>query len=38
VRGKDAAETTSVEPGIDVFRRQSDGSWKISRYIGYESP
>jgi uncharacterized protein (TIGR02246 family) len=38
VRGKDAAETTSVEPGIDIFRRQSDGSWKISRYIGYESP
>jgi uncharacterized protein (TIGR02246 family) len=38
VRGKDAAETTSVEPGIDIFRRQADGSWKISRYIGYESP
>src|SRR5262245_8443442 len=38
VRGKDAAETTSVEPGIDIFRRQADGSWKISRYMGYESP
>jgi steroid delta-isomerase len=38
VRGKDAAEATSVEPGIDIFRRQADGSWKISRYIGYESP
>jgi steroid delta-isomerase len=38
VRGKDAAETTSVEPGIDIFRRQADGSWRISRYMGYESP
>ena len=39
VRGKDAArETTAEEPGIDVFRRQSDGSWKISRYLAYESP
>jgi steroid delta-isomerase len=38
VRGKDAAETTSVEPGIDIFRRQADGSWRISRYIAYESP
>ena len=38
VRGKDAAETTSFEPGIDIFRRQADGSWKISRYIAYESP
>jgi uncharacterized protein (TIGR02246 family) len=38
VRGKDATETTSVEPGIDIFRRQADGSWKISRYMGYESP
>jgi steroid delta-isomerase len=38
VRGRDAAETTSVEPGIDIFRRQVDGSWRISRYIAYESP
>jgi uncharacterized protein (TIGR02246 family) len=37
VRGK-GGETTSVEPGIDIFRRQADGSWKISRYMGYESP
>ena len=38
VRGKDATETTSVEPGIDILRRQAEGSWKISRYMGYESP
>jgi uncharacterized protein (TIGR02246 family) len=37
VRSKDG-ETTSVEPGIDIFRRQADGSWKISRYLAYESP
>ena len=29
-------ETTSVEPGLDVFRRQSDGRWRIVRYIAYE--
>jgi steroid delta-isomerase len=28
--------SVSVEPGMDVFRRQSDGSWKIVRYIAYE--
>jgi hypothetical protein len=22
---------------MDVFRRQPDGSWKISRYIAYEA-
>jgi steroid delta-isomerase len=39
VRGKDAAgETTVEEPGMDVFRRQNDGAWKISRYLAYESP
>jgi len=25
------------EPGMDVFRRQPDGSWKINRYIAYEN-
>jgi uncharacterized protein (TIGR02246 family) len=39
VRGNDtASETTSVEPGIDIFRRQADGSWQISRFLAYESP
>jgi len=33
-----AAETISKEPGLDVFRRQPDGSWKIIRYIAYEAP
>jgi uncharacterized protein (TIGR02246 family) len=34
-------ESTAVEskePGLDVFRRQPDGSWKIIRYIAYEAP
>ena len=28
----------SKEPGLDVFRRQPDGNWRISRYIAYEAP
>jgi len=23
------------EPAVDIFRRQPDGSWKISRYLAY---
>jgi steroid delta-isomerase len=30
--------TTSQEPGMDVFRRQADGSWKIIRYLAFEAP
>ena len=26
------------EPGLDVFRRQPDGIWKIVRYVAYEEP
>jgi steroid delta-isomerase len=29
-------EVESVEPGLDVFRRQADGTWKIVRYMAYE--
>jgi ketosteroid isomerase-like protein len=31
-------ETSSDETGMDVFRRQPDGTWKIIRYIAYEAP
>lgn len=31
-------EVTSVEPGMDVFRREPDGTWKIIRYMAYEAP
>jgi uncharacterized protein (TIGR02246 family) len=33
-----ATVVESKEPGLDVFRRQPDGSWKIVRYIAYEAP
>lgn len=36
IKEKDGRETQSVEPGMDVFRRQADGSWKIVRYTAYE--
>ncbi|SEP44510.1 steroid delta-isomerase [Rhodospirillales bacterium URHD0017] len=26
------------EPGLDLFRRQTDGTWRISRYLAYEAP
>jgi steroid delta-isomerase len=36
IEEKDGREIKSVEPGMDVFRRQADGSWKIVRYMAYE--
>jgi steroid delta-isomerase len=30
--GKD---TVVIEPGLDVFRRDADGKWRIFRYIAY---
>jgi len=27
---------TTVEPGMDVFRREADGKWRIIRYLAYE--
>lgn len=29
-------DLTSVEPGMDVFRKEDDGAWRIVRYIAYE--
>jgi len=29
-------DITSVEPGLDVFRKESDGQWRIIRYIAYD--
>jgi len=29
---------TSTEPGIDIFRREADGKWRIVRYLAYEEP
>jgi uncharacterized protein (TIGR02246 family) len=28
--------TSANEPGLDIFRRQEDGSWKIVRYMAFE--
>lgn len=36
IKEKDGREIKSVEPGMDIFRRQADGSWKIVRYMAYE--
>jgi uncharacterized protein (TIGR02246 family) len=37
VRQRDTGqESSTVEPGLDVFRRQSDGHWRIERYLAYE--
>lgn len=33
-----AVSAVSHEPGIDVFRRQADGRWRIIRYMAYEAP
>ena len=37
-RGGDggAGESVTREPGLDVFRRQGDGRWRIVRYMAYE--
>jgi uncharacterized protein (TIGR02246 family) len=38
IQSKDAPAETIEEPGMDVFRRQGDGAWRISRYIAYDAP
>jgi ketosteroid isomerase-like protein len=34
--GGPKVETT--EPGLDLFRREPDGSWRIIRFLAYEAP
>jgi ketosteroid isomerase-like protein len=34
----DARPEVSREPGIDVFKRQADGTWTIIRFIAYAGP
>jgi hypothetical protein len=29
-------DETSLEPGMDIFRREADGVWRIVRYMSYE--
>lgn len=33
-----SSPVTSQEPGMDVFRRQTDGGWQIIRYLAFEAP
>jgi ketosteroid isomerase-like protein len=35
VTGGPEGEVKSVEPGMDIFRRQPDGGWKIMRYMAF---
>jgi ketosteroid isomerase-like protein len=35
---KGGSNVRSLEPGMDIFQRQKDGSWKIIRYLAYTSP
>jgi uncharacterized protein (TIGR02246 family) len=38
VRQKDTGnETATDEFGIDIFRHQADGSWKIARFMSYDT-
>jgi ketosteroid isomerase-like protein len=32
------AVIASEEPGMDIFRRQPDGKWKVFRFMAYEAP
>ncbi len=29
-------ETKTVEPGLDVFRKEPDGKWRIIRYLAFD--
>jgi ketosteroid isomerase-like protein len=35
---KQGVTVRSLEPGMDIFQSQKDGSWKIIRYLAYTSP
>lgn len=30
-------DVTSLEPGMDVFRKEADGQWRIIRYMAYDA-
>jgi uncharacterized protein (TIGR02246 family) len=34
---KGTTEHSSKEPGIDIFKRQSDGTWSIIRYLAFST-
>ncbi len=36
-RPQDGETITTTETGMDMFRRQPDGTWKVSRFIAFEN-
>jgi steroid delta-isomerase len=36
IRRTDGQESKVIEPGLDVFRREADGKWRIIRYLAYD--
>jgi steroid delta-isomerase len=36
IEKQDGGSAKSIEPGMDIFQKQPDGSWKIIRYMSYE--
>ncbi len=36
-RQNQSKEMTIVEPGLDVFRREPDGMWRIARFVAYSA-
>ena len=36
VTPKQSNTITSIEPGLDVFRKEADGRWRIVRYMAFE--
>jgi steroid delta-isomerase len=36
IRPQAGRAITAVEPGLDVFRKETDGRWRIVRYMAYE--
>jgi uncharacterized protein (TIGR02246 family) len=37
VKDNDGRVSASVEPGMDIFQKQVDGTWRIVRYMAYEN-
>ena len=35
IKDGEVPDAKSVETGMDIFRRQDDGNWKIMRYMAY---
>ena len=36
IRPRAGSDIMAIETGLDVFRRESDGRWRIIRYMAYE--